>query len=74
MIFKLHAIEWNVPTARFAFEAERHAGVRTAITGETEGDSIRNRGRGGSLPQRRWFRYSESCLHRRDFKMTVQQH
>jgi SAM-dependent methyltransferase len=30
MIFKLHAIEWNVPTARFAFEAERHAGVRTA--------------------------------------------
>jgi hypothetical protein len=30
MIFKLYAIEWNVPTARFAFEAERHAGVRTA--------------------------------------------
>ncbi len=30
MIFKLHTIEWKVPTARFAFEAERHAGVRTA--------------------------------------------
>jgi len=30
MIFKLHTIEWNVPTARFTFEAERHAGVRTA--------------------------------------------
>jgi hypothetical protein len=30
LIFKLHTIEWNVPTARFIFEAERHAGVRTA--------------------------------------------
>lgn len=30
MIFQLHTIEWNVPTAHFAFEAERHAGVRTA--------------------------------------------
>ena len=30
MIFKLHTIEWNVPTARFVFDAERNAGVRTA--------------------------------------------
>lgn len=30
MIFKLHAIEWEVPTARFVFDAERNAGVRTA--------------------------------------------
>jgi SAM-dependent methyltransferase len=30
MIFKTHRIEWNVPTARFVFDAERNAGVRTA--------------------------------------------
>jgi SAM-dependent methyltransferase len=30
MIFKLHTIEWNVPTARYPFDAERDAGVRTA--------------------------------------------
>ena len=30
MVFKLHTIEWNVPTARFIFDAERNAGVRTA--------------------------------------------
>ena len=30
MIFKLHTIKWKVPTARFAFDAERSAGVRTA--------------------------------------------
>ena len=30
IIFKLHTIEWYVPTARFVFDAERHAGVRTA--------------------------------------------
>jgi len=30
MIFKLHTIEWNVPTARYIFDAERNAGVRTA--------------------------------------------
>lgn len=30
MSFKLHTIEWNVPTAQFVFEAERNAGVRTA--------------------------------------------
>jgi SAM-dependent methyltransferase len=30
MIFKLQTIEWNVPTARFVFDAERNAGVRTA--------------------------------------------
>ncbi|MDQ2823936.1 MAG: class I SAM-dependent methyltransferase [Verrucomicrobiota bacterium] len=30
MVFKLHTIEWSVPTARYAFEAERNAGVRTA--------------------------------------------
>jgi SAM-dependent methyltransferase len=29
MIFKLHTIEWKVPTPRFVFEAERNAGVRT---------------------------------------------
>ena len=28
--FKLHRIEWNVPTARFVFDAELNAGVRTA--------------------------------------------
>jgi SAM-dependent methyltransferase len=30
MVLKLHTIEWNVPTARFIFDAERNAGVRTA--------------------------------------------
>jgi SAM-dependent methyltransferase len=30
IIFKLHTIEWNVPTARYIFDAERTAGVRTA--------------------------------------------
>jgi SAM-dependent methyltransferase len=30
MKFKLHTIEWKVPTADFVFEAERNAGVRTA--------------------------------------------
>ena len=30
MIFKLHTIEWRVPTTRFVFDAERNAGVRTA--------------------------------------------
>ena len=30
MTFKVHTIEWNVPTARFVFDAERNAGVRTA--------------------------------------------
>ena len=30
MIFNLHRIEWNVPSPRFVFEAERNAGVRTA--------------------------------------------
>ena len=30
MNFNVHRIEWKVPTARFIFEAELHAGVRTA--------------------------------------------
>jgi SAM-dependent methyltransferase len=30
MSFRVHRIEWKVPTARFIFEAERNAGVRTA--------------------------------------------
>src|SRR5438309_3845817 len=30
MVFKLHTIEWSVPTTRFIFDAERNAGVRTA--------------------------------------------
>jgi len=30
MTFKMHTIEWQVPSARFIFEAERSAGVRTA--------------------------------------------
>jgi ubiquinone/menaquinone biosynthesis C-methylase UbiE len=30
LIFKLHTIQWNVPSPRFVFDAERHAGVRTA--------------------------------------------
>jgi SAM-dependent methyltransferase len=30
MTFKIHRIEWNVPTARFVFDAELNAGVRTA--------------------------------------------
>jgi SAM-dependent methyltransferase len=30
MRFKLHRIEWQVPSAGFVFEAERDAGVRTA--------------------------------------------
>ena len=30
MTFKVHTIEWRVPSARFVFEAELNAGVRTA--------------------------------------------
>ena len=30
MTFQVHRIEWNVPTARFVFDAELSAGVRTA--------------------------------------------
>jgi ubiquinone/menaquinone biosynthesis C-methylase UbiE len=30
MRFQVHRIEWNVPTARFVFDAELNAGVRTA--------------------------------------------
>ena len=30
MSFKIHTIKWQVPTARFIFDAEREAGVRTA--------------------------------------------
>src|SRR5438552_12902644 len=30
MIFKLHTIRWNVPSACYPFDAERAAGVRTA--------------------------------------------
>jgi ubiquinone/menaquinone biosynthesis C-methylase UbiE len=30
MSFRVHTIEWIVPTARYIFEAERDAGVRTA--------------------------------------------
>jgi len=30
MTFKVHRIEWNVPTARYVFDAELNAGVRTA--------------------------------------------
>jgi ubiquinone/menaquinone biosynthesis C-methylase UbiE len=30
MVFKVHTIQWNIPTARFAFDAELNAGVRTA--------------------------------------------
>jgi len=30
MTFKVHKIEWKVPTAKFVFEAELNAGVRTA--------------------------------------------
>ena len=30
LIFKVHTIQWNVPSARFVFDAECHAGVRTA--------------------------------------------
>ena len=30
MKFKLHTIEWNVPSANYVFDAERIAGVRTA--------------------------------------------
>jgi len=30
MTFNVHKIEWNVPSARFIFEAELNAGVRTA--------------------------------------------
>jgi len=30
MNFKVHFIEWNVPSARFVFDAELNAGVRTA--------------------------------------------
>ena len=30
MSFQVHRIEWQVPTARFVFDAELNAGVRTA--------------------------------------------
>jgi len=30
MIFQTRCVEWNVPTPRYLFEAERDAGVRTA--------------------------------------------
>jgi len=30
MTFKVHRIEWNVPSAQFVFDAELNAGVRTA--------------------------------------------
>lgn len=30
MVFKLHTVEWKVPSGRFIFDAERCAGVRTA--------------------------------------------
>ena len=30
MTFKVHKIEWQVPSAQFVFDAERNAGVRTA--------------------------------------------
>jgi hypothetical protein len=30
MTFQVHRIEWNVPTARFVFDAELSAGVHTA--------------------------------------------
>jgi SAM-dependent methyltransferase len=30
MSFKVHRIEWKVPTANFIFEAEKNAGIRTA--------------------------------------------
>ena len=30
MIFGTRLVEWNVPTLRYLFEAERDAGVRTA--------------------------------------------
>jgi hypothetical protein len=30
MTFKTHTIKWKVPTARFIFDAETQAGVRTA--------------------------------------------
>ena len=30
MTFKVHTIEWQVPSARFIFDAELKAGVRTA--------------------------------------------
>jgi SAM-dependent methyltransferase len=30
MIFETRSVEWNVPTPRYLFEAERDAGVRTA--------------------------------------------
>lgn len=30
MTFNVHTIEWKIPSARFLFEAERNAGVRTA--------------------------------------------
>ncbi|MEY2539022.1 MAG: hypothetical protein QOG67_2762 [Verrucomicrobiota bacterium] len=30
MIFELRTVEWSVPTARYPFDAELNAGVRTA--------------------------------------------
>ena len=30
MTFRVHTIKWRVPTARFIFDAELQAGVRTA--------------------------------------------
>ena len=41
MTFKVHRIEWQVPTAQFVFEAERNAGVRTAgLLARPTGDAL----------------------------------
>ena len=43
MSFKLHTIKWKVPTARFVFDAELKAGVRTAgLLARQTPESLRN--------------------------------
>ena len=43
MRFKVHRIEWNVPTAEFVFDVEMNAGVRTAgLLARQEPQALRN--------------------------------
>ena len=42
MIFKIHTIRWNVPSACYPFDAERHAGARTAgLLGRQTSEKLR---------------------------------
>ena len=77
MTFKLHAIEWVVPHARFIFEAERHAGVLyRRLAGATAGRQAcchSSSDRKGGSPLRTWFglRHPQDRLHGRHQQAAV---